>query len=313
MGVFQIIRAQLRPLRRQARVLRARLAREWARRRWHGRTPGVDHRLKAPLIVSLTSFPARFPTLRPTLECLMTQNMRPDRVILWIAHDDMRALPKDVAELADHGLQIELCDDLRSFKKIIPALRRFPGAYIATADDDVYYPADWLRTLISGLEKPNVVPCHRAHRIRFDADGAPLPYAHWDLAIAPGPAASDIFPTGVGGVLYPPGSLAQWATDEALFMRATPTADDVWLYWMARLNGWRFQKVGPSRNELICWPRTQDVALQDINMYEGAGNDRCVAAMARLFGPAWREDFSADQADLRPLALKAEHDRIVSL
>jgi hypothetical protein len=35
------------------------------------------------------------------------------------------------------GLEIRTCRDLRSVKKLVPALEEFPRAFIATADDDL--------------------------------------------------------------------------------------------------------------------------------------------------------------------------------
>lgn len=91
--------------------------------------------------------------------------------MLWIAHADAASLPDDVLELRRHGLTIEFCDDLKSFRKIVPALASRPDAFIAIADD-VYYEPDWLERLVAAFDPENpTVVCNRAHRIRHD-DGA---------------------------------------------------------------------------------------------------------------------------------------------
>jgi len=113
---------------------------------WRLRHPrrGRAHNLGSELIVSLTSHPPRFPTLHLTLGCLLDQSFRADRVILWIAHDDMALLPAAVRKLERRGLEIRACDDIRSYKKLVPALEAFPHAFIVTADDDLELAPDWL-------------------------------------------------------------------------------------------------------------------------------------------------------------------------
>jgi len=48
----------------------------------------------------------------------------------------LRLLPADVLELAPFGLDIRPTEDIGPFTKIVPALKAFPDAFIATADDD---------------------------------------------------------------------------------------------------------------------------------------------------------------------------------
>ena len=50
------------------------------------------------------------------------------------------------------GLEIRECDNLRSFKKLVPALQTFPNAFIVTADDDLYFAPNWLETLATAAE-----------------------------------------------------------------------------------------------------------------------------------------------------------------
>ena len=51
------------------------------------------HGLATELIVSLTSYPPRFAVLAKTLRSLIDQRVKPDRLVLWIAHDDTAQLP----------------------------------------------------------------------------------------------------------------------------------------------------------------------------------------------------------------------------
>lgn len=245
------------------------------------------HGLGAPLIVTLTSYPPRFPTLAPTLRSLLDQTVRADRTILWLAEKDLPQLPRDVVALKDFGLEIRTCADLRSYKKLIPALQAFPGAWFATADDDVYYRPDWLESLVGqAAANRRTVIAGRAHLARLDGSGRFVPYLEWEMNThhlrSPLPETR-MFPTGVGGVLYPPDAFADSVMDEDAFMRFCPHGDDIWFFWMARLAG-TDQMRTPSGFELLAWPQSQDVGLFHENQLNSR-NDVQIRNLEEAFGP----------------------------
>ncbi|NHF71683.1 glycosyltransferase family 2 protein [Paracoccus xiamenensis] len=240
----------------------------------------APHGLNAPLVVSLTSYGPRLSVVGKVLQSLMRQTVAADRVILWLAEADMAKLPQEIAGL---GVEIRVCPDWRSYKKIVPTLQEAPGSYIVTADDDVYYGPGWLEGLVAAADTG--VACHRAHRVTLDGQGRPRAYDDWDRHITAPATGPLIFPTGVGGVLYAPNAFHPDVTDAEKFMRLAPSADDVWLYWMHRLRGSRPQKVG-GRFRVIEWPGSQAENLRASNLGTG-GNDRAIAAMLAEYG--WPE------------------------
>ncbi|MEO6395075.1 MAG: hypothetical protein ABIO40_04115 [Devosia sp.] len=235
-----------------------------------------------PLIVSLTSHPPRFPTLLHTLHSLLQQRLRPDALELCVAEHEGSALPRAVLALRNDGLILRIADDLKSYKKYVPARAAWPDALIVTADDDAYYRPTWLAELVAAwTPHARTVLCHRAHRLVLDATGAPLPYAHWVRQIpdiGPDPL---IFPTGVGGVLYPPGLHHADVLKPERFTALCPTSDDIWFYWMGMLAGASFRKIGPSRDSVF-WSRSQRRGLWRHNV--AGGNDGAVAAMLSAYG-----------------------------
>lgn len=252
--------------------------------------PPRPHGLPEALYVTLTSYPPRFATLHLTLETLLRQTVRPDGVLLWIAHGDMARLPPRVKALTARGLTILPCEDVRSYKKLVFALEAYPTSILVTADDDVGYPPDWLETLVDAVapSQPTIL-CHRAHRIRFTPSGDIAPYSEWEIDVqdeACRRPSTDIVPVGIGGVLYPPGCLSKEATDRNLFMKLAPTADDLWFYWTARRAGTRHRKVG-GKFERDLWPGTQSDRLYAANLH--GGNDRQIEALSRQFGPPSQE------------------------
>ena len=134
------------------------------------------HQLPNNLIISLTSYPPRFAVLAPALKTLLSQSVKPDMVILWIADDDEALLPNDVLRLQKKGLTIKICADLKSYKKIIPTLELCPDSFIVTADDDILYERHWLEILTSSYSNPNEVLFRRGHTVNVDEDMNPRPY-----------------------------------------------------------------------------------------------------------------------------------------
>jgi hypothetical protein len=248
-----------------------------------GRRSDRPHVLSRPLVVSLTSYQARFPVLEKTLKCLLLQSIRPDHVVLWLSNEDVAKLPESILILSDLGLDIRGTKDLRSFTKIIPALDAFPDAFIVTADDDVYYWPTWLEELVEAhLRTGDPVICHRGHLILLGEDGHPAPYNRWHRGIRRGTVSPLLFPTGVMGVLYDPRIFYGDVTRSDIFQQLCPYADDVWLYWMYRLNAVTPRLV-PCRHRVLEWQGGQEQNLRSSNVGL-SGNDTAINRMIENYG-----------------------------
>lgn len=234
-------------------------------------------------MISLTSHEPRFSTLGSTLKTLLTQDTHVDAVILWIAEGSYKNLPTDVKELEKSGLTVCERNDLKVYNKFIHTLIEFPTHAFVVCDDDTYYPADWISRLVAAsLESDDVIPCHRAHRITMTGDH-PASYSLWKHDISEPDTGPLIFPTGVGGILFKPGSLHPTACDSALALEACPKADDIWLYWMGRLAGKYYGKI-PGHHQFRSWKGSQEVALWRSNNTGEMGNDLRLASMSAKFG-----------------------------
>ena len=244
------------------------------------------HGLPGELVISLTSYAARFPVLHLTLKSLLDQSVRPNRIVLWIAHEDLDRIPDEVRALEGKTLEIRGTEDLRNFKKILPSLEAFPEAFILICDDDSYYPDNWLERTVAAYDpqEPTIV-CNRAHKIGYLKSGDVAPYRSWKRNWAhPSSAAprTDILPTGNGGVLYPPGSLPPETHDLDLIRKLSATSDDVWLYFMWRKAGWKAKRVPGPKREFLEWPDSQGQALWAF--HRGGKKDEHIRDMARHFG-----------------------------
>jgi glycosyltransferase involved in cell wall biosynthesis len=187
-------------------------------------------------IVSLTSYGTRLQSTVPiAIASVLHGNILPDRIILWVAKGDRQIAEQNsqLQVLQKKGLEIRYCEDLKSYKKLIPALQEFPDDFIITADDDLLYPENWLEQIMEYHKMhPNKIICHRVHGIRVDSEHDLLPYNNWDWCIEP-QEQERIFPTGGAGTLYPPHCLHSDVFNRDLFMKLAPQADDVWFWAMA--------------------------------------------------------------------------------
>jgi hypothetical protein len=252
-------------------------------RRWSRESLYLKERENIGAIISVTSYPPRFKTLSLTIKSLMLQAVRAEKLVLWIADNDMDKLPEEVLNLRNFGLEIKSCEDIRSYKKIIPSLRIYADKPIIIADDDVYYPSTWLSELFHAWNGDSFEAiCRRGHKIKFYSDGSIAPYSDWTLNIDQHPGSPDIFATGMGGVLYPPGIFHSDVLDSQRAMQLCPTGDDIWLYWMVRRAGGVFRKIG-DRSDFTGWEGTELSSLTQINVPTG-GNDDQIARMVAAFG-----------------------------
>lgn len=225
-------------------------------------TVGVTSQKRSrQIIVSLTSYPDRMYDIKYSLYSLLHQSLKPDQVILWLAKEQFPGGEDDIAPsllaMKENGLTIKWCEDLKSYKKLIPALEAYPEDIIVTADDDMYYAENWLELLYqSYLERPDCVHAHRAHRAQLSGDGF-MPYSHWEKRIEPNEDTFSAFPTGGGGILYPPHVLYKDITDQELFMKLSPRADDIWFWAMCILNATKIKviKNGIKNPMAVNWAR----------------------------------------------------------
>ena len=213
------------------------------------------------VIISLTSFPKRIPTLHLVIECLLRQTVKPDKIVLYLTQSqvpDIKGLPKSLLDLQKRGLEIRLCpDEIRSHTKYFYAMQQFPEDIVITVDDDLFYRTDLVESLLKNHEAhPNAI------------------IANWTKEIIPGKKKYTEWPDnslphennrqlllGVGGVLYPPYSLDEDVFDVEKIKNLSLTADDVWLTAMARKKGTPIYFTGYKYNHLPVLIRNNETLI----------------------------------------------------
>ena len=236
---------------------------------------------ESDIIVSLTSFPERISTVWITIQTLLHQSVKPQRIILWLAEDQFpnrkSDIPQSLLRLEEYGLEIHFCDNLFPHKKYYYTIKNYPDNKVITVDDDIFYPEN----LIEELEKlsyefPGCICCTWAHEITT-SEGKLQPYRQWKHCVMDGGRPSiKIIPIGCGGVLYPAHSLAEEVFDKGDIKALCLRTDDLWLKSMAVKKG--IKSVRWRKNTPIFYSNisSQDSALYHQNLSKNR-NDECLS------------------------------------
>lgn len=239
---------------------------------------------KQTVIVSMTSFPAAIPYAVQAVRSILDGSVLPDKLVLYLTFSQFgqKGIPEGLLELARRNPVFEIRDygrDIRSYRKLIPALRDFPDSVIVTVDDDVSYHRNMLKDLLLLHEKiPGAVLAHRAKRMK---PGSPYrlwkKYRWYDFVLKRIHSGFLNIQTGVGGVLYPPHSLKEDMIDEELFTKIAPTTDDIWFWAAAVAAGTPVVPVPFGHNKPKGVGKPKELSLKTSNFK--SGEDKNAAAL----------------------------------
>ena len=186
------------------------------------------------VIVSLTSYGKRVTDSVPyAIYSIFKQSILPNRIVLWLDKDNWNDdnLPYLLQRLKQSGLEIYFCDDIRSYKKLVPSLKMFPDNYIIVIDDDFYYNKDFVKWMVDAYrnsDKHTVFATWGC--IVGKENGKYLPYTQWkDCQYGDENSEYSLYGGGGGG--YPPHIFDNETLREDIFMKLCPTADDIW-FWI---------------------------------------------------------------------------------
>jgi len=239
---------------------------------------------KQQVVVSMTSFPEAIPYAVQAIHSILNGSVLPDKLILYLTFSQFAEskIPENLKSLSEKSSIFEIRNydrDIRSYRKLIPALIDFPDAIIVTVDDDVAYHRHMLRDLLNlHSQVPDAVLAHRVKRIKFGE-----PYRSWrkyrwyDFLFKRIHKSSINLQTGVGGVLYPPHSLKSDMLDMDLFSKIAPSTDDIWFWAAAVANGFSVVPVPFGHNKPHGLNKPKELSLKTTN-FKGK-TDRNVLAL----------------------------------
>ena len=222
------------------------------------------------VIVSLTTYSKRLYDVYLTIESIMQQSVKPTKIILWL-EDQLKEtiLPQTLQNLIKRGLEVNFCKDIRSYKKLIFTLAKYPNDLIITVDDDVIYSYDMLENMLNAYKNdPNYIYANKMIRIVLRSEHMIEPYNTWNYIDDTKVTPNDM-PIGVGGVLYPPNSLNHEVFNEKVFMGICKYGDDIWFKAMSLMKGFKCKKVTTHEPVYFSNESVQDMALTRLNKIEG--------------------------------------------
>ena len=241
---------------------------------------------KEKIIVSFTSIPPRIKKIDKVVIRILEQTIKPDKILIYIGKNEFQDVPIPIflrIQMKLFGVEVRYVDDIGPHTKYFYAISEFPNGIIITIDDDVRYPNDVISELYASyLKHPRAISARRCHLITFDTNGEIKRYNDWlykysDLIDTP---SFKLFPTGVGGVLYPPKSLHAEVFNLESIKKNALKNDDIWLKFMEIMNGTPVVMTKPFTIKHV--KGSQKVALNLENV-KGQGNDICIQKMINSY------------------------------
>lgn len=229
-------------------------------------------------IVSLTTFPKRIDKVWLTIETILRQNVKPDKVLLWLYEGEFKgkaSLPKNLLRQEKRGLEIRFCKkNLMPHKKYYYTMLEYPKANVITVDDDMLYPSNLLANLLKYHEKfPKSIICTITRQIKVEGNII-LPYSAWHYTKTNTEPDFKNLTMGGGGTLFPPHSLHPNVFNENALKHFALKADDLWLKVMSLKNNTKVVSMaGEYPRFFIPIIQKNNQRLMDSNIGEGQ-NDK---------------------------------------
>lgn len=227
------------------------------------------------VIVSLTSIESRLNTLDIVIKSLFAQTILPKKILLWLNVGLKDKVPARLSELQNTIFEIRYCDLECSHKKLVFSVAEFPSKPIVVCDDDFIYRSTWLACLYQDYQQyPRDIIANEVRKIRYDEDGALLPYTKWSCVRDFGVSGASYMGVGFGGVLYPPKCFHDDVLDQNLFLSLTPRADDLWFKMMGYLHGTVTRRAREVPKKPIPIVGTQTISLKSSNIKQDKNRDQ---------------------------------------
>lgn len=230
-------------------------------------------------VFSLTSYSYRVKdTLPYALYSIITQSIKPRKIVVYLDSDNWNEenIPNILKKLRKVGVCFRFCEDIKSYKKLIPALIDFPDNPIITLDDDFYYYKDYHCDMKKAYEKSNkkTVLGHWGC-IPEKKEGKYIPYNEWkDIKYMKEGDEVSFFGCCC---CYPPHIFDEEILKKEIFMKLCPTADDIWFWVMEKRLGIKTKLIEPcgyGLNTPVNRIEEYDLSQKGTLMYQNVTNGK---------------------------------------
>lgn len=229
----------------------------------------------------MTTWPPRFSTAGYAMKIILQQrkdDRLEDRVhcVLVVSEEEVCATENraKACELMDEMTRVgvEVIIDkgnIKSHKKLIPTLERYPDNAILIVDDDNAQTDGWLRTFVKDHdEHPNDIIYGQGNSHVYYEGGKIIESRDISFFFENhcGLLTTDVKPaSGAAGTLYPEHTFTDSRFfDREIFMRLSPTSDETWQWAFAKIAGKTFRGLSACNTPCLMGAN-QKCALGKIN------------------------------------------------
>lgn len=252
----------------------------------------------------MTTWPPRSRNAVEAMKRIVSQHhSAPVKYVLTLSLDEKDGIHDSVFKaMRDMGVEV-IWDNgnVKSHKKLMPAIKKYPDSPIIVVDDDMLQKDGWLQTFIDDhIAHPHdIIYGQSGSVVEIHADRIVEGIAQRGNYTKPGTVTFNVKPAnGSAGTLYPANTFTDPRFfDRSLYMRLSPTSDETWQWAFVVMAGRTFRCLS-SNNYPDVGSADQRCALfkQNILRYTKIHNDiACVM-------PEYKEQ-------LQILINKKEHDQ----
>lgn len=213
------------------------------------------------LYVSLTTYAPRVHAFEYAVLSILAGSVMPEKILIYVPQgfkNLLNASPNAILlNHLDSGIidLVEMEEDLGCHSKYFYAFKSYGNRKdIVICDDDVVYYEDWLKDLIQAPKNnPNFdVFAFKAIQV-FRTENEIEPYDNWLHLSKDFKVGKTLYAEGVGGVLFLKNKLTREVFNKEVFMKITPKADDVWLWFCTYYNGLNVKYITPKNNSKLLY------------------------------------------------------------
>ena len=236
---------------------------------------------KGEIIVSMTTWPPRSHCCVEAMQSLIQQeHSEPVHFVLVLSREEFTENDDIVHVMNKMGVEV-IWDEgnIRSHKKLIPTLERYPENPILVVDDDAQQREGWLQAFIDEHKiYPNDIIYGHSSSVVEVIDGKIVEgIAQRGFHTKPGQRTYNEKPAnGAAGTLYPPHTFTDARFfDRSLFMQLCPTSDETWQWALAVMKGMKFRCLSKCNYPLPIG--RNEHALADINLMKYSDYHNAIA------------------------------------
>lgn len=244
-------------------------------------------------VVSLTTYPARVNNVWRVIEMAAHQKGIKDKyaICLYLIESEFDGveLPKEIKDLQKRGLTVKFNKvNLKCHNKYFYAFQDYPEKNIITIDDDLQYNHRTISGLIKkSKEYPKCIIYNQGSYVLKN-----MPFKTWPDAILQCTPHIDIYPLGVGGVLYPPHACDKIVANIDVIKNTCLCADDMWLNFCSRINKTMVVQTELKSTYMVLPDSSQQNALWKTNTSDiDQGNDKQINAISQWASKQFDCDF----------------------